>query len=134
MRRTLRVAIPAVALALVAAGTSAGADPGDHLTGGCGFNTQSQATLTGGQYVGMIYELSLSRHASGLPSTASVACWIEVNGVEAPFTRISATGTGVQEAEALISFTAGPTDIAVECQSVSFADDGITSTSCVTTV
>jgi len=133
MRRTLRVAIPAVALTLVA-GTSASADPGDTLKGGCGFNTNSQPTLTGGENVGVIYELSLSRHASGLPSTASVACWIEVNGVEAPFTRISASGFGVQEAEALISFTAGPTDTVVECQSVSFADDGVVTTDCVTTV
>ena len=134
MRRTLRVAISAVALTLVAASTSASADPGDHLTGGCGFNTDSQATLTGGQNVGVIYELSLSQHATGLPSTASVACWIEVNGVEAPFTRISATGTGVQEAEALISFTAGPADTVLMCQSVSFADDGTVNTNCVTTV
>jgi len=121
--KTARAAIAATFLTLMAAGTSsAHADTGDQLKGGCGFDTNSQATLTGGQNVGIIYDVSVSLHASGLPSTATVACWIEVNGVESPGTRINASGTGVQEGEATISFASSDTDQVQLCQQVTFAD------------
>lgn len=121
--RTVRGAIAATALMLVAAGTSAAhADAGDQLKGGCGFDTDTQPTLTGDQNVGVIHDASVSLHASGLPSTATVACWIEVNGVEAPGTRINQSGTGLQEGEATISFTASPLDQVQLCQQVTFAD------------
>src|SRR5436305_14232541 len=120
MRRTSAIAIATAVLALVTAGGSASAAPGDTLNGGCGFNTDENALLTGGQNVGVIYDLSLSRDASGLPSGATVSCWIEVNGFEAPGTRITTTGRGVQEAESLISFTSEDVDFVNECQSVTF--------------
>jgi hypothetical protein len=121
--KTARAAIVATVLTLVAAGTSsARADEGDQLKGGCGFDTNSQPTLTGGQNVGVMYEASVSLHASGLPSTATVSCWIEVNGVEAPGTRTSQSGNGVQEGEATLSFTASGNDQVQLCQQVTFAD------------
>lgn len=121
--KTARAAIAATVLTLVAAGTSsARADTGDQLKGGCGFDTDTQPTLTGDQNVGVIYEASVSLHATGLPSYATVACWIEVNGVEAPGTRTGQSGTGVQEGEATISFTASALDQVQLCQQVTFAD------------
>ena len=121
MNKTTLIAIGAAVMPLVAA-TSTHADAGDTLRGGCLFNTTANAILTGGQNVGLIADLSVTQHADATPSSAIVSCWIEVNGVEAPGTRITTSGLGVQEGEALISFTASDVDVVAECQAVTFAD------------
>ena len=138
MRRTLGVAVVATVLTLVAAGTSASADPGDTLLGGCAFNTTENAILTAGQNVGVLFDVSVSREASGLPSTAQVTCWIEVNGVEAPHTRLTESGTGVQVGQRLISFASNDGDVVDQCTQVTFDDgstwtapDGSVGTDCV---
>jgi hypothetical protein len=123
-----KVALTALAgsvMALVAPMTVANADQGDTLKGGCHFSTNQQQTATNGQNEGAIADLSVSQEASGGPSGATVKCWIDVNGVEAPGTEISASGNGVQQASAQISFAAGDTDAVALCQQVSF-DDGST--------
>jgi hypothetical protein len=117
-----RVAIAAVVTAVIAPMTSANADPGDTLRGGCGFYTDNAGPLTSGTNEGVIYDLSVSQEASGGPSAATVQCWIDVNGVEQPGTRISATGTAVQATQAQISFTAVDGDQVNECMQVTFAD------------
>ena len=118
-------ALAATVMALVTPMTSASADPGDTVSGGCGFNTDENATATNGQNEGVIYDLSATQHADHTPSGATVQCWIDVNGVEAGGTRISASGTGVQANAANISFSATDTDIITECELVTF-DDGST--------
>jgi hypothetical protein len=121
-----RVVLAAFALGATAlAGpTAAGAAAPDVIHGGCGFNTDEQATLTGGQNVGVIYDLSVTTTGDvpPLPIDATVTCWIEVNGVEAPHTRYSYSGPGVQAGADRISFAAGDTDTVWECESVTFAD------------
>jgi hypothetical protein len=102
--------------------TSAGADQGDTLRGGCGFDASQDATVTNGQNVGVIYVTATSQEASGVPSTATVNCWMDVNGVEQPGTRITVTGNGAIAGQQQISFTAGDGDTITECQQVSFAD------------
>lgn len=121
-RKTAWIAAATAAVALAGPATSAGADQGDTLNGGCFFDTNENALLTGGANVGVIYDVSVSRHASGLPSNATVTCWIEVNGVEAPDTRISESGTGVQAGSEVISFASTDTDVVSICQQVTFGD------------
>jgi hypothetical protein len=101
--------------------TSASADQGDTLKGGCGFDT-NQNILTAGADQGVIYVTALSQEASGTPSTATVTCWIDVNGYEQPGTRISETGTGLITGVVQISFSSVTGDTVTECQQVVFAD------------
>lgn len=125
MKTAKKAALAALAgtvMALVAPMTVANADQGDTLKGGCHFDTNQQATVTNNQNQGVIGDLSVSQEASGGPSVATVKCWIDVNGVEAAGTEISATGNGVQAAEAQITFAAGDTDAVSLCQQVTFAD------------
>lgn len=107
---------------LVSPLTAASADQGDTLRGGCGFNTIDNATLTNGQSEGVIYVTASSQEASGVPSTATVSCWIDVNGLEQPGARLSVTGNGAIAGQQQISFTSADGDNIVECQQVTFAD------------
>jgi hypothetical protein len=115
-------ALAASVLAFVTPMTSASADQGDTLKGGCGFNTDEQATATNGQFQGVEYVLAFSQEAAGTPSTATVSCWIDVNGVEQPGTRITATGNGAIAGQAQISYSAVDGDAVNQCQQVTFAD------------
>jgi len=110
-------------MALCAPLTVAHADQGDTLKGGCHFSTNQQQTVTNGQNQGVIADLSASQEATGAPSGATVKCWINVNGAKAPGTEIDASGLGVQQNEAQITFAAGDTDAVALCQQVIF-DDG----------
>ena len=121
-RHLAAIVIATTAMSVVAPMTTAGADPGDTVQGGCFFNTDENQTVTGGANVGVIGDASVTRHASGLPSNATVSCWIEVNGVEASGTRITESGTGVQTGVQQIAFAATPEDAIAECQQVTFED------------
>jgi len=120
-----------ILLALLAFGVTAVAAPAvpasaafgsDSFTGGCFFDTDEQATATGGRNVGIIGDLSVTTDSNNAPTFATMSCWIEVNGVEAPGTRLSASGTGVQAGIATISFAAGDGDWIAECEQVVYAD------------
>jgi len=120
-KKAALTAVAATVMAMVAP-LAASADQGDTLQGGCSFDTNQQDTVTNGQNQGVITDLSVSQEASGGPSVATVACWIDVNGSEAPGTRITATGNGVQSGAAQITLAAGDTDAVALCQQVTFAD------------
>lgn len=130
-RKTALGVIAVTVMALTGSVTVAYADQGDTLKGGCGFATDQDGTVdtgmngaaTSGQNQGVIYDLSVSQEALGTPSDATVACWIDVNGVPQNGTRIDAAGNGVQADSAQISFAATDTDIVSLCQQVTF-DDG----------
>jgi hypothetical protein len=124
-KRTAWGALALTVTALAVPTSSANADPGDTLKGGCGFDTNQNAILTRGANQGVIYVTALSQEASGTPSTATVTCWIDVNGVEQPGTRLSSTGNGVIAGLAEISFSSVTGDNITECQRVTF-DDGST--------
>lgn len=114
--------LAATAMSFVTPLASANADQGDTLKGGCGFDTNQQATVTNGENQGEIYVTALSQEASGTPSTATVACWIDVNGSEQPGTRLTVTANGVIAGEQQISYSSVDGDIVTECQQVTFAD------------
>ena len=99
--------------------TSAGADPGDTLEGGCGVN----GIVTGGTaYEGVIYVDSVSREASGTPAGATVVCWMQDDGAEKDGTRLITTGRFGQLNAAHISFTTNAGDEVSLCMQVTFVD------------
>jgi hypothetical protein len=109
-RKTALGALAATAVALLTPMTSASADQGDTLKGGCGVNAN------------VIYVAAFSQEASGTPSTATVSCWIDVDGVEQPDTRLTSTANGLVAGERQIVYTAAESGVARVCQQVTFAD------------
>src|SRR5437879_7176990 len=103
MRRTVqRVLVGATTLAIAGALTPAlpaNAVSFAKVTGGCGFATVENATLTTGAHDGLIYDLSMAQETNGLPLDATVSCWIQVNGVAQPGTRINVTDNVVPGVE-----------------------------------
>jgi hypothetical protein len=130
MKRVLLVTL-ALGVTVLVAPSSADAAAADVIHGGCGFNTNEQHDVTNGQNVGIIYDLSVTTTGDTppLPIDATVSCWIVVNGVEAPGTRFSYSGAGVQAGADRISFASTDADVVDECRSVAFAD-GTTDTQC----
>jgi hypothetical protein len=124
--------LAATVMSFVTPLTPASADQGDTLKGGCGFDTNQNALLTGGSNQGKIYVRAVSQEASGAPSGARVECWIDVDGVEQVGThltvhsaKVSGIDTGVVVGQQDISFESVTGDTIVECQRVTF-DDGST--------
>jgi hypothetical protein len=130
MKKHLLVAL-ALASGALALPPAAEAATADVIHGGCGYNTDQNATLTGGQNAGIIYDLSVTTTGDTppLPIDATVTCWITVNGVEAPGTRFSYSGAGVQAGVDRISFARTDGDYVYLCRSVAFAD-GTTDAQC----
>jgi len=121
MTKVLLIGVAASAMA-VGFAPAASAAGGDIIDGGCFFNTDQQATLTGGANVGVIGDYSLTQDASGLPIDATVSCQIQVNDVPAPGTTFSYSGPGVQAGADRVSFTSAPEDWINLCQRVQYAD------------
>jgi hypothetical protein len=124
MNRSIRRVLVGAAVFGIVAGMAPAATAnaaGDDIRGGCFFDSDANA-LTGSTNVGDIGDLSVTTGPDGLPTGATVTCFIRVNGVEAPGTRFSYSGTGVQAGANPITFIAGPTDNVDECQEVTYAD------------
>lgn len=130
MKRILVVTLALVAGATVAPTAANATAAEDRIRGGCGFVSDDTVAFATGQetFHGVIDDVSATTTRL-LPTDATVTCWIDVNFVEAPGTRFSYSGFGVQAGADRISYTAAPGDIVVECQSVTFAD-GATQTGC----
>ena len=125
MRRTVRlVLVGALAFGAVAGfvpAASANA-AGDLIQGGCGFITDDVGTLNGGNIEGVIYDASATLGPTGVPTGATVECWVAVNGVKQDSTDLVATGFGVQANAKQISFATSAGDIIEEIQCVTYAD------------
>lgn len=130
MKRVLLAALAlGVSAAVLPAAPASAALGSDSIQGGCSFDTDQNAILTGGRNAGQISDLSVTTDATGAPTFATVSCWIIVNGVEAPGTRLSASGFGVQAGVATISFVSGDADWVGLCQQVEYGD-GTVDTQC----
>ena len=124
LAKTMLLAATAVAASVVTAPAVAAAG-GDTVVGGCGFVSDGNAAVTGPDtYTGVIWDLSATRDAAGLPTDATVSCQIRVNYVVAPATTYSYSGFGVQAGADRITFTAGPDDFVDWCERVVFAVTG----------
>jgi hypothetical protein len=126
MRTTVKAAWAATAvtfLTLVAAAAPASANAtGDRTRGGCFFDTDENDFLTSDVHDGVIGDLSVTTDPAGLPTGATVTCYLEVSGVEAPGTRFTYSGTGVQAGIHRITFTDPVYDNVDECEQVTYAD------------
>jgi hypothetical protein len=104
------------------------------MTGGCSLSAQ-QSPGNPMSYVGTLSVSSTTQEPNGLPAGAAVTCWVSVNDVEAPSTRINVDGqNGSQNGFHQVQFTAvANVDVVSVCKSVYYADgdssDG--GTSCV---
>lgn len=126
MRRTVKqVLVGAAVVGIVAASAPAASAAGPSITGGCFLVAGSNNTATNGQNQGFVG--GASRTSTG----ATLTCWIQVNGVDAPGTRFSYPGSnGVQAGAWQVSYTASNTDTVTECQSVAYDDGTTTPTTC----
>jgi len=129
MKRTVtQVLVGAAVVGIVAASAPAASAAGPSITGGCFLVAGSNNTATQGQNQGFVG--GASRTSTG----ATVTCWIQVNGVDAPGTQFSYPGSnGVQAGAWQISYTASSTDTVTECQSVAY-DTGVTTPTTCTAV
>jgi hypothetical protein len=129
-----------ILLGVLALGTTTLVAPAAHAAspdivhGGCTYNYAGNATSLStpppGELYGYIGDLSATTTSSGTPIAATVTCWIDVNGVEAPGTRFGYAGTGVQAGVNPITFTARNTDQIDICNSVLFGDNTTTDATC----
>lgn len=119
MRRFLLAAALSLSPLVVPAAAHAAAH--DLILGGCGWES---APRTGGAttWEGVMYDHSVTTDSTGVPTGATVTCWIAVNGVEAPGTRFSYSGFAVQAGVDRFSFTAEDFDPIQLCQQVTYAD------------
>ena len=123
MRAALRLAVAgALALGVVAGPIPAASasSAGDDIVGGCSFD--SALTVNSDQVQGVISDTSFTAGPTGLPTGATVECWILVNGVKVDSTDLVASGFGAQANAKPVSFTLGPFDIYDVCRSVVYAD------------
>lgn len=129
MRRIL-VTVIALGLSAVVAPAAHASDP-DRIFGGCYFATQPQVGTD--VFTGVIGDHSTTRTGDWPPAPvgATVTCWIEVNGVEAPGTRhtYGDLSQPVQYGVDPLTFTADPAAWIIECETVAFAD-GTTLSGC----
>jgi len=104
---------------------------GNSIFGGCFFVAIRSADITNFATEGFEGEVSVTTDSSNRPTTATVTCWIDVNGLKQPNTTITATSTGVQVAvPAQIAVVAGDSDIISECEAVTYADFTTQPTTC----
>jgi hypothetical protein len=127
-----RFLVAAIALGMGAfVAPAAHADGSNVIHGGCNFRTvQNVNNFSDAEYDGIIGDLSVTNDATGAPIGATVTCWLEVNDVEAPGTRFSYTGFGVQVGSDQISYVADDGDWISECRAVTYADGTTEPTEC----
>jgi hypothetical protein len=128
MRRLILIAMTLMAGAAVTPATHAAS--ADSIRGGCGYDVEP---TTGDSWSGVIFDVSATSDAAGLPESATVTCWLTVNGVEAPSTRHSYGDVGgvrgVQAGAHSFAYNAGPEDNIGLCSTVQWAD-GSTDSEC----
>lgn len=94
------------------------------IRGGCLFLTFEQDVSTNGTNEGVIGDASVTTNPAGAPASATVTCYIKVNGTEVAGTRSTYSATtapGVEAGMNPISFVAQATDVFALCQDVTFS-------------
>lgn len=125
MRRLL---LTGVMLAASMLAPAAQADA-DSIDGGCFVVAVDLDSVTNFVTSGFLGDVSVSRDGAGLPTGATVTCWIQINGVESSGTRLTVTGPGVQAGLIQVGFVLGDTDSVAVCERVAYAD-GTAATTC----
>ena len=125
MRTTVKLALAStVTLATLggAGPATAANEAGDSIFGGCVWQADSHAVVTGGQFVGVMAESSVTIDGSNAPTGATVECSVYVNDVKQASTDLVTAGYGIQAGARPISFTASDSDIVQLCEDVTYAD------------
>jgi hypothetical protein len=107
---------------------AASADP-NTIDGGCFVIAIDLNSLTNFVTTGLLGDVSVTRDDAGNPIDAKVTCWIQINGVEVPDTRLTATGAGVQVGLNEVGFVLVETDALLVCERVAYGD-ATTATTC----
>ena len=130
MRNYLLAAAAAVGMSALVV-PAAHAAPPDVIHGGCFFNTEP-LPWSPAVYTGVIGDLSATTTGDTppMPIGATVTCWIEADGVEAPGSRFSYSGFGVQSGVHPISYTTNDPSNVVECREIDYADGQIDPPTC----
>lgn len=129
--RLTRVLAPAL-LALLAFGTPAAhAGTDSTYAGGCGFDAVDDSD---GTYRGVVYTAT-AVYSTGTPAdnpvAATVSCYLKVNGVTQPGTRLTVPGIGVIAGAGAMTYTAHDFDSVEFCTEVDFtSNDTPTHTEC----
>jgi hypothetical protein len=120
MRRIL-VATVALSLGVLAVPGAAHAESTDVIVGGCGFASQADPSDPSTQ-LAVWNESSVTTDRNGVPVGATVTCWVQVDGVEAPGSRFSYSGFGLQAGVDHFSYHTGEFGSVYPCELVTFAD------------
>jgi hypothetical protein len=112
---------------------SASAASTDSTTGGCAFFTNAPPLLGSTTYTGVVYDVSATQDAHGLPTGATVSCQVQVDGVAAPGTTFSYSGYGEQAGADPVSYEARDDQIVNLCQRTVYADATDTGWICAVT-
>jgi hypothetical protein len=111
---------------LVAAAPAASAAGAGTYHGGCAFDANSQATLTGPDvYEGVldVHLLTTDSYVPPLPAAATVTCSLRVDGVEQnPSNHLVVTGSGVEAGAQRTTYTARDGQIVQVCTTVHYLD------------
>jgi hypothetical protein len=111
---------------LVAAAPAASAAGAGTYHGGCAFDANSQAVLTGPDvYDGVLFvrTLTTDSYVPPLPAAATVTCSLRVDGVEQnPSNHLVVTGSGVEVGAQRTTFTAGVGQIVQVCTTIHYLD------------
>ncbi|MDQ1686431.1 MAG: hypothetical protein QOC82_3168 [Frankiaceae bacterium] len=121
MKRRLLAAV-GVVTTLFGVMPSAHANGSDTLRGGCYYDTVDKPVGDTTEYDGVVGDYSVTTDSDGLPIGATVTCWLEVNGIEAPGTRFDYSGDGVQFGSHPASYHAEVDDQVDECRTIAYAD------------
>lgn len=129
--RTLRYALGAAVLGVVTTLVipPAAHASGETMDGGCFLIAVNGRGLTNFTMAGVIGDLSVTRDSTG-PTSATVTCWVVINGNEASGSRHSYSGTAVQAGADHVGFSlVGSSDRISLCQQVTYMS-GATAQSC----
>jgi hypothetical protein len=130
VRRLVFATVAAVGLVMSTVPAASASAAGDSIVRGCFVISDGNGAATGDQQLGVIGDVSVTTDSSGAPTSATVTCWIDVNGLEAPGTRFSYSGTGVQAGADQISYAASGEDAVALCQEVVYADGSTDAAAC----
>jgi len=132
--RLAALALTVTALGSIAAVASPANAVGNNTTlGGCRFNIDSVAAVTGSSWVGYVSDASATHDPSGLPIGATVSCKLQADGVDIPGTTFSYLGYGEQAGADPVSFDIDEFAIVGECQRTVYADGSDTGWFCLPT-
>ena len=119
----MRLLLATLTLAAAAA-VPAHADTGSAYSGRCGFDSFSQYAVTGDTYTGVTYGyFAVWSPTHGNAVTATVTCQVEVDGVVAPGSVVSGSGTGLVVLGGPVTFTASDTSDVELCWTVDYTSD-----------